>query len=129
MATVGPKKSRNTSGASGANDMQAVASLAVLAKVHAEVRADINPDLLNAIREHEAANAAWLATSDGDLPTGTMEAKAADQAEKKLIHFSCHSHADVLAKRGGSVCLNSFLPISKWFPALFMPRGELSAAG
>jgi len=31
--------------------------------------------------------------------------------------------------RGGSVCLNSFLPISKWFPALFMPRGELSAAG
>lgn len=31
--------------------------------------------------------------------------------------------------RGGSVCLNSFMPIAKWFPALFMPRVELSAAG
>lgn len=30
--------------------------------------------------------------------------------------------------RAGSVCLNSFVPIVKWFPALFMPRGELSAA-
>lgn len=36
MATMGPKKSRNTSGVGGANDMQAVASLAVLAKVQAE---------------------------------------------------------------------------------------------
>jgi hypothetical protein len=32
-------------------------------------------------------------------------------------------------RRGGSVCLNSFMPIAKWFPALFMPRVELSAAG
>ena len=37
--------------------------------------------------------------------------------------------AERLLVRGGSVCLNSFLPIGKWFPALFMPRGELSAAG
>jgi len=35
----------------------------------------------------------------------------------------------VAANRGGSVCLNSFMPIAKWFPALFMPRVELSAAG
>lgn len=100
MATMGPNKSGSTSGIGGANDMQAAASLAVLAKIHAEVRADINPDLLNAIREHETANAAWLATSHGDLPTGTMEEKVADQVEKKLIHFPCHSHADVLAKVG-----------------------------
>jgi hypothetical protein len=82
------------------DEVQVAASLAVLAKVHTEARADVSPDLLNAIREHEAANAAWSATSDGDLPTGTMEEKAADQAEKKLIHFPCHSHADVLAKVG-----------------------------
>ncbi|GLR49908.1 hypothetical protein KYK30_30090 [Shinella yambaruensis] len=82
------------------DEVQVAASLAVLAKVHTEARADVSPDLLNAIREHEAANAAWLATSDEDLPTGTMEEKAADQAEKKLIHFPCHSHADVLAKVG-----------------------------
>lgn len=100
MATMGSKQSRCTSGIGGTNDMQAVASLAVLAKIQTEVRADINPDLLNAIREHETANAAWLATSDGDLPTGAVEAKAADQAEKKLIHYPCHSHADVLAKVG-----------------------------
>lgn len=30
----------------------------------------------------------------------TMEEKAADQVEEKLIHFPCHSHADVLAKVG-----------------------------
>lgn len=36
---------------------------------------------------------------------------------------------DKSLNRAGSVCLNSFVPIVKWFPALFMPRGEMSAAG
>ena len=46
-----------------------------------------------------------------------------------LTVVNVQANAATTILRGGSVCLNSFLPISKWFPALFMPRGELSAAG
>lgn len=101
MATMGPKKSRNTSGASGTNDMQAVASLAVLAKVHAEAKSDADAGLLNIIQEHEAAFLAWDATGTEDgLSEGSPEDRAAYAAETLLIFAPCRSYADVRAKIG-----------------------------
>jgi hypothetical protein len=50
--------------------------------------------------------------------------------EHRLDHglMGLEGRDDVAVERGGSVCLNSFVPNVKWFPALFMPRWKLSAA-
>ena len=81
--------------------MQAVASLAVLAKVHAEAKSDADAGLLNIIQEHEAAFLAWDATGIEDgLSEGSPEDRAAYAAETLLIFAPCRSYADVRAKIG-----------------------------
>ena len=43
--------------------------------------------------------------------------------------FNLSDEAVCARYRSGSVCLNSFVPIGKWFPALVMPRAKWAAAG
>lgn len=102
MAPMDKNKTGGVSSAIQNDDMKAVASLAVLAKVHAEGLAVVSPDLLTAIHEHEASFNAWMATApgDGDLPEGTPEDQAAFDAETRLIWAPCRSEKDIFAKVG-----------------------------
>ncbi|MDG4675649.1 hypothetical protein P9A16_31610 [Shinella sp. 838] len=102
MAPMDKKKFGGVSCATETRDIKAVASLAMLTKVHAEGRAVANRDLLNAIQEHEAAFHAWMATApgDGDLPVDTPEDRAAFEAETRFLFSPCRSEADIFAKIG-----------------------------
>ena len=66
----------------------------------------------------------YIETAEARVIKGAAVLGSLQQRIELQTEFS-----DSLMDRGGSVYLNSFLPIAKWFPALFMPRGELSAAG
>lgn len=85
------------------NDVQVAATLAVLAKVQAEATGDADAELLNVIREHEAAFLAWDASGIEDglsKAAPSPEDRAAYDAETRFIFAPCRSYADVLAKIG-----------------------------